>query len=510
MKGYFCLIVLVAVACTSVSQTNFNKAWIFGGYGIKIRFDNTPPDTYAYIKNGVYLSGGNSSICDSNGRVILVSDGMNIYDSTLNFIEKGDTLNSLDFYIHDNGINTYSQSSIFLSFENNIYYLITLDASDSMFNWWYAPDPNKNAGPFDRLLYHKIDMNVNGGAGKVIERQKIMIGQDSLLKSMMTACKHANGKDWWLVKQMYEYGGYQVSKNKIATFLITNDSIHSPVISYFPAPLFSSYDQNGQAMFSQDGTKYAATCRGTGKIFLADFDRCTGVFTNPKSYNVPEYNRHNPVDTTLMDPQTQGLTFSPNGDFLYVMKYWNILQLNLNDNDSNTAWYQVAGLDTTWQEFQIYNTSYLGYDNKLYIGYFAGFSKEMSVISNPDSKGINCNFCPKCLIFPSGWGWVTTPPNMPNYDLGAEPCWPLANENIMKNDEELEVYPNPASTTISIRSEQLRGKKVLVSMYNIVGQEVLSNECYFLSAQSTFNIKSLQSGVYLLKVGEWVRKVVVE
>ncbi len=501
MNSFLFLILAVCSGYLSLSQTNFNKAWIFGGYGIKIRFDNATPDTYAYIKNGVYLTGGNSSICDSDGRAILVSDGMNIYDSTLNFVEEGDSLTSSIFYNYYDGINTYSQSSIFLPFENSIYYFITLDASDSMFNWWLSP-PHPHAAPYDRLLYHKIDMNANGGAGKVIERQKVILEHDSLMRSMMMACRHANGKDWWLVKQMYEYApGDLKSKNKIATFLVTKDSIYPPTIIYFQDFLFSDYDQNGQAMFTQDGTKYAATCRATGKVFLADFDRCTGIFSNPKIYNVPEYSRHDPIDTLLQDPQTQGLAFSPNGQFLYVMKYWNILQLDLADNDSSTAWFHVAGLDTTWQEFQIYNTSYLGYDSKLYIGYFAGFSKEMSVINNPDIKGINCNFCPKCLIFPPGWGWVTTPPCMPNYDLGEfQPCWPLSNNEIVKPEKDLEVYPNPASEVINIKTESKERRE----LFNSLGQLLFS------TIANQIDVSIYCRGVYYTKVGGQVQKVLID
>ena len=503
------IILLAFLMLDSNAQTNFNKTWILGtnfGTNKPYKFRFTQPlkiDTFDNL-NSLGFSAGNSNICDSNGNLILASDGMNVYDSLGNFIDNGDTLASIDFYIQDNGFNGYSQSSIFLPFDNKIYYLFTLDATDSMLNWAL----NTGTLFFDRLLYHKIDMTANGGLGKVIERQKELFENDTIMKVMMTACRHANGKDWWLVKQMYEYESKYKSKNKIATFLVTKDSIYQPTITYFPEPLISYYDQIGQAMFSQDGKKYAATCRGMNKVFSADFDRCTGMFSNPKAYNVPNYSCHNPNNPGWVDSFTHGLAFSPDGDFLYIAKDYNILQLDLTENDSATAWYHVVGLDTAWNYFPGYSSLYLGFDKNIYIGYAGAMRNTMSHIDNPDMKGAGCNFCGSCILFP--YNNVSTPPNMPNYDLGAEPCWPLANEDLMKDDDELGVYPNPASTTISIKSEQLRGKKVLVSMYNIVGQEVLTNECYFISAQSTFNIKSLQSGVYLLKVGEWVRKVVVE
>jgi hypothetical protein len=57
----------------------------------------------------------------------------------------------------------------------------------------------------------------------------------------------------------------------------------------------------------------------------------------------------------------------------------------------------------------------------MYIGNWNGLGKAMSVINNPDVKGVGCGFCPKCFQFPKiGAG---NPPCMPNYALGADlPC----------------------------------------------------------------------------------------
>ena len=253
-------------------------------------------------------------------------------------------------------------------------------------------------------------------------------------------------------------------------------------------------------MFSQDGTKYATTCRGTNKIFLADFDRCTGELSNPTWYNVPDYSRHDPSDSTLMDPITQGLTFSPNGRFLYVMKYWNILQFDLLDNDSSTAWYHVAGLDTSWNAFALYNCSYLGKNDKLYIGYFAGTAKELSVIDNPNNKGVTCNFCAKCLSFGSGWGSATTPPCMPNYDLGAmTPCWPLDTGNVNATNE-ISIYPNPSSSMFYIKNANQKKKE----LYNNVGQLIFS------TTENEIDVSNYAKGMYYIRVGNLTKKIIIE
>ena len=516
MRGIFLIIALLCLPTIAYTQTHFGDQWSIGSSLIKLNFKNQPItiDTLAQMIPKHFML-GHSNICDSNGNLILVSDGYNVYNNLGNYIEDGDTLVSKGLFFDHNGFSINSQTSIILPISNNIYYLITPNATDSIHADWYTIPYVPNAW-FDEILLHKIDMNVNAGMGKVVERGKKIMKQEKMLRTMMMACRHANGKDWWLLKQMYEDSGnfdglYPLCKNKIAKILITKDSIFPPTFQYFNAPDFGFFEQSGQAMFSQDGTQYASTCRSTNKVFLADFDRCTGMLSNGKSINVPNFSTHNPSDTTLLDVYTQGLCFSPNGQYLYVNKFFNLLQYDLTDPDSSTAWYHLAGLDTTWAAFQKYSSSYIGPDGKIYVGNWNGLSKQMSVINSPNMKGAGCDFCPRCLRSQANYG-VTSPPCMPNYDLGAElPCWPLSLHNPPKEgDDMLMVYPNPASTKITISCEALQGKRIQVSLFNMLGQTMMSQECHFVQQKSSIDVFSLPSGVYLLNVGEWVRRVVVE
>jgi hypothetical protein len=465
----------------------------------KLDFKVQPPkiDTLTQVVYKYFML-GHSNICDSNGNLILVSDGYNIYDSLGNYIEDGDTLVSQGLFFDHNGFSINSQTSIILPISNNIYYLITPNATDSTHINWYTTPYNYNAW-FDEILLNKIDMNVNGGMGKVVERGKKLMKQEKMLRTMMMACRHANGKDWWLLKQMYEDSGnfdgpYPLCKNKIAKILITKDSIYPATFQYFNAPDFGFFEQSGQAMFSQDGTQYASTCRSTNKVFLADFDRCTGMLSNGKSINVPNFSRHDPSDTSLLDVYTQGLCFSPNGQFLYVNKFFNLLQYDLTDPDSSTAWYHIAGLDTTWAAFQKYSSSYLGPDNKLYVGNWWGVSKQMSVINNPNVKGAGCDFCPRCLRSQANYG-VTSPPNMPNYNLGADlPCWPLENEEIIMKLDEFSLYPNPSNGSINIQYNFTTDADMI--FYDITGRVVYKAHLSKGATIEKIQLPSLVSGMY--------------
>lgn len=120
----------------------------------------------------------------------------------------------------------------------------------------------------------------------------------------MMACKHANGRDWWLLKQAR-------GVNRIFKFLFTQDSVYNYGIQTFAEPIFSTNDLQGQSMFNEQGTQYASTCEWTEKVFVADFDRCQGILSNPKVYNVARLNANNPFDTTIIDQNTEGLCLEP-------------------------------------------------------------------------------------------------------------------------------------------------------------------------------------------------------
>jgi hypothetical protein len=226
--SFFCTLLLLSEF--GFAQKNFNQTWYTGG-GRTFRtvFSssgtiNTKIDTI----NNRYLANGASSICDTSGNMLICSDGYNIYDKSMNYLDEGYHLMDTSFLDFYNGFSVYSQSSIILNLEDSIYFFINGGCSNFMFDSiWLAPNAKK--APFDRLYLSKIDMKANNGAGKVIERLKPIVQGEYLSKTQMMACKHANGKDWWLLKMMHD----SVS---VYTFLITKDSVYNFGKQSFPYP----------------------------------------------------------------------------------------------------------------------------------------------------------------------------------------------------------------------------------------------------------------------------------
>ena len=484
------LTILQVIICNNVlAQSKRGNQWVTGR-GTTVMFENNVVTTkYIAVTPWHYFTQGNSAICDTNGNLILCSDGYNIYDSIGNYIDGGDTLIPKDFYIDQDGWSALSQTSIFLPMDSNKYYFVTPAFSDLRF----ADCNANNHCYFDLLLYNIIDMDANGGAGKVVKRMQPLMENAELRKTQMMACRHSNGKDWWLLKQAGD-------SSRVHKFLFTQDSVYNMGYQQFDAPVWGGWDITGQSCFSKDGKKYATNSHGssTGKIFLADFDRCYGILSNPIEIIMPQGSQYNPNAPNDMEKLCKGLAYSPNGQYLYAIGQFNIWQFDFADS----SWFHVAGMDTTFNKFQEYDASYYGADSKLYIGNFGGTSKQMSRIDAPNTKGAGCNFCPKCLRLDSlvGFAYTGTPPCMPNYSLGKDSCYPLGVSHYMDKSNILVAYPNPASTVLYIKSESKEKRE----LYNSVGQLLSTTK------ENEIDVRKFSKGIYYIKVGNTVRKIIIE
>ncbi len=515
--------ILCCLCCYQVTaQTNFNKVW-YTGYGI-LDFKVSPPKDTSInwnLPDDLYAN-GSSNICDSNGMNLFMTDGCNVYQRDGNYMDNGDTITSSEFAKINDGFSTYPQTSFILPFPDKKYKIIIGCASDSeVINNWNT----STRVAFDELSYSEVDMKENGGWGKVVKKHVVFYTdttQLGLSKTQMMACKHANGEDWWVLKQAQD-------TNRVLTFLVTKDSVYFHGSKLYPGPDFGKYDNSGQSMFSQDGTKYATSCRMSdernwallnqsnpfrynGQVFLADFDRCTGKLSNEKVIQVPNQNAQVPSNPNELDHSTQGLCFSPNGRFLYIAMWATIMQYDTQDPDSATAWYRVFGMDTTYGIFWPYSNLGLGPDNRLYVGRINNWLDAMSVIENPDVKGAGCNFCRLCVRFDSTIypTYVVGPPNMPNYDLGVlEPCWPLGNEELAMPEKEFVVYPNPANNLLTIQCNGMNEKEHEVKIYNLFG-ELVYKKRFLKDISYQIDVSNLPKGLYVIQVNEMSKKLLIE
>lgn len=507
MKNLILIFILLPFFVSAQNKSGYS--WLFGINGQIATFfgDTSRPQTSQLFWNGIspnypyIFSFGHSNICDSlSGALKFLCNGMQVFDTIGNIIENGDSLVPEQIYLK----NTYpdapfTQGSIILPKDtDDTYYVIIPTVSDSAYNLYWT-NATGTKFPYDEIFVHVVDMKANGGMGKVISKNKILLSNIELSATMMQACRHSNGRDWWLLKQ-------GLNSNIIYRFLVTNDTIKGPYVQSFAEPNFGFYEGTGQNCFNKNGKKYAALKGKSNKLFLADFDRCTGELSNPKVFNIPiDSTGYGYLDSlNWRDTMSTGVCFSNSGQFIYISKKTNIYQFEYGENDSSLAWYNVKrGADTTWAAFENYGQLALGPDQRIYIGKGGGGFKQLSVIDKPDEKGAACSFCRKCLRIDSGAGGSTAPPNMPDYTLAADttsPCWPLQNENVKEERKELEVYPNPAYDRIVIKNAA--GKQKI--LFNTLGQIL------FTTYQDEIDISHWVKGLYFIKCGNYAKKLLVE
>ncbi len=490
---------------------------VYGGNAVMAIFDGTinKPNTRQYIpipispSNNIYVGGAHSCISDSgSGNLLMLCNGYILYDTLGNIIENGDTLVNTNLYNANccPSAGIFTQGSLILpKGGTNQFYVFTVSVTDTMYTYWNTNPLGDGRFPFDILQYHVVDMNANGGMGKVIQKNvKILENKEISMVGMM-ACKHANGYDWWLLKQ-------GANTNTIYTFLVTKDTVVLDTIQAFPQPVFGYYAAAGQSCFNSDGSKYAFSTGGVNsngtKLFMADFDRCHGVLSNIKVIEVPLHITNSYLDTLYpgeKDTLIRGLCFSPNDSFLYISKSYNVYQYEWNKLDSNQAWSHIKqGPDTTFLQFAEYGQLHLGIDGRIYIGKRGGTGNSNSVIDKPNIKGTGCDFCRKCLRCDT-CDYTHSFANMPNFNTPKkEPCWPL-NSSVIGDvsNEMLEVYPNPANSTLYIKCDK-RIANSQKELYNTIGQLML------ITKENEIDVSGLSKGMYYLRVESQVVKVVIE
>jgi hypothetical protein len=500
MKQIIVLTLLIFYCHSCSAQNKMGNTWVIGQMGDQAIFkaDTSKP----LIRNNPHITtqyheflNGTSVISDSAaGKLLLMCNGAQIFDTMGVLINNGDHLIPNNQYYSNSypgASNSFNQNSIILPKGNNQYYVFTPCMTDALYNTQF----NINKFNYNLMRYHVVDMNANNGAGKVIVKNKDLPTGGLLNLVGMQACRHANGIDWWLLKN-------GAPNNVIYRYLVKSDTIMRPLIQSFTSPLWDDRGTRyGQSCFSKDGTKYAYCTGVQDSFFMADFNRFTGMLSNPKSIKAPVDSLYIQVDPYI-DSINTGVCFSDNGKFLYFSRYENIYQYDLNEPDPSKAWYTVKhGWDTS--AFMGYYGLFKGPDSRIYIGHVSGGTKQMSVINNPDNKGVACNFCAKCLRNDGSLLGLQSPPNMPDYNLG--PIYPNSiKPEPFVNKKELLVYPNPAGSVVYI--QQIIGNTV--SIVNVLGQVVHTQAVINNNAQ--FNVAHLPRGLYSIKSTTQVCKVVLE
>ncbi len=446
----------------------FNMNFFFGSLNINI------------VNRQINYGDVSTTICDSLGQMLFSSNGTYIVNALGDTMLNGSGL-SPAYYT-----SNHVWSGLFIPQS-----VIIIPKPGSSSNYYLVHNTVDDSIAFSHFIYYsEVDMALNGGLGALISKNN-MILNDTMIAGGITAVKHANGRDWWLVF-------HKAKTNKFYIYLI------DPVgINFYRTDTIGDVRKhvNGQSCFSPNGKKFAIY-DPLSDLDIVDFDRCTALFCNC-------------IHVSINDSAAGGgVAFSANSKVLYVSSTKYVYQFDMNAADISLSKTTVAVWDTNYSPSPpaatTYYLSHIAPDNKIYICCTNG-TLDIHVIDYPDSVGMSCHVCQHCVHLPRYN--ATTMVNHPNYFLGAEHgsiCDSLINAvpNISASNTSFNLFPNPARSVLYITQGNKEIIK-LISIFNSIGQEQLINYSSIKNGEyMEVNVSTLSPGIYFLEMMSDRQKVV--
>lgn len=373
---------------------------------------------------------------------------------------------------------------------NNTYYLFSVGVT--------------NSGD-QGLYYSQVDMSQNGGLGSVVQKNIMLLSDPS--SDNIFAIKHGNGRDWWI---FFRKGTTPI--NEYYSFLISPFGIQGPYIQTIGS---ASNSNVLRQVFSPKGDKLLSV-NYAGLLELYNFDRCTGVISNPVTIQ-PE--------TCCPYPHYVSASFSPNGNIIYVCN---------NDQDSCflfqfdlTAPNILNSKDTVYiftnpPSFYPLGVIKLAPDGKIYAatGYYNGvqnfypyadsmynyINMNLSVINYPDLLGSSCDFQPFSFSLGGKRAYYGLP-NNPDYELGPDTgsvCDTvifIGTNEIQKEKSTLNIFYHSGWQTAFINAQGLYGKNYSLQLFDLTGRNIYSEQGKLSSEYFTKDLRcNFANGIYIISL----------
>lgn len=415
------------------------------------------------------------SISDSNGNLLLASNQRYVYDSLGNVL--------INFYSNDSIylINSPRQSALFLKLNDNSddYYFINLKATQ-----WIAEPPNELLN--NRTVLHylsKIRVNDNGYQVLNIDT---LFRNDTILNTGIQACRHANGRDWWIFQSTFNQKQYLRG-------LLTPYGLNFEV---YDGPGPNAFQNTGRNQFSADGTKlfhYITT--SFRKMQIYDFDRCTGELSNFRQIDFSGFIPYPPYDFTPF-------VLSPDASKIYMgrsnpgieQSYQNI-QVDVNSGE------MIVVADSVYVPCLTPNLKWVvsGYQEVPFT-----LIDKLNVYTQPNEFGYECGRI-KDLYSLFIDGFRTEPIEYANHLLGpidGSSCDTLGldDETSIKKVEQFRfnVYPNPGNEIIHFSTDLPLPLKLTIR--DNQGRTILENSFNHSSFIVQQGISELNTGIYFVEL----------
>lgn len=357
----------------NIDAVNGHQAdrWYFGQLA---GLDFRPQNPVADLSNDSFNMNTSPAImADKEGNILFCTDGRHVFNQLNHKMPKGDSLH---------GFSGMTMPAIIVPKpgSDSIYYIFTI--SKPKMN---PEDPSIIYG----MEYHEIDMSLDSGLGDVTMKNKVLLEPE--VSSKLTAVKHSNGTDYWVVAHRFD-------SDEFCSFKVTSDGVdtsnyvssHIGTVHVAPG---TTNNEVGYMKISPDGTKLALAILGSDIYEIFDFNASTGEVTNA-------------ITSPQIFDEAYGVEFSPDSRYLYAtitsVSLWTpfdsiysyLFQFDVNQGANIFENYDTIAVNNLGSYF---GGMQLGTDGRIYVSRSPYGNASLSVIQNPKRPGAACNFTANAL-----------------------------------------------------------------------------------------------------------------
>jgi len=480
-------LLLVLIANTLHAQKE-DYIWYFGPTGAGIDFNTCQPVLLTNGVNDGYAWEGSVTICNKQtGKLLFYTNGYNVYNA------KHDTmLNGKQA-----GIGNTQTQNLIIPFpgSDSLYYMFTPDVQTGILS-------NSNYPNARGINYAVIDMSKDNGNGAVLSKFNIL--KDTPNCEKLTAIRHQNGGDIWLL-------GHEYRNNNFFVFKISSSGINTTPIKYSIGPSIgvlkdpNFFDAIGELKASPDGTKIAFTTFYNGTTTLCDFDNATGTISNPVILNIGKGGGY-------------GISFSPDNKKLYISRNDTAHNVTPVPDSAELLQFDISsGNQTTIQNTKasLFKCSKCGFgsiklapNKKIYVARFGQKNNwqgdsSLGVINYPDSAGMACDYVHDGFSLHGirgSWGLNNEMEYGHQCIDGSDTTTRTLELN--SNNADMKLYPNPFNDLLKISINKLNINSIRLKIVNSMGTTIFYSHEDITGNKfvKSIDLSNIPQGIYYLVV----------
>ncbi len=407
--------------CISINAQKEGDTWVIGYYDwgdpqlsvMHIDFSYLKPRIEFHFNEKLKICETAANICDANGTALIWTNGMEIFGTGgVKIADKisydPDPLSYWNYWLLD------GKPIGFPALDGAL--VLPVPQSDNEYSLIYHfAEPHPTLGFLvSEFKESRVRLNADSSF-TLLSKDQVVIPRHLWYTQRVNACRHANGRDWWIIVSEADSPIYYA-------FVLDPDGIHIDHQGDVGENLKYGL---GQVAFSPNGNFMArmdAISQTEGQyITLFSFDRCSGDLSFIDQFHTSA-------------GYFTGAVFSPSERFLYADDNTHLWQWDLLANDIASSQTLIDTFDGFIEPgwFGTYfGPMALAPDGRIYIAPTSGGSRRFHVIDRPDLPSPDCRFL-QHHIFLDKWN-ARSMPNIPNFRLGpidGSPCDTLDINNL--------------------------------------------------------------------------------